>query len=77
MKVVNIQGIDLEQCIRAAQKERVVLSRNGEPVAAGIYLKCRVPIDLSLAVRENVIDKFGEDGEGGALQRCSVRPSRA
>src|SRR5262249_36252696 len=33
VKVVNIQGIDLEQCIQVAQKERVVLAREGQPVA--------------------------------------------
>jgi antitoxin (DNA-binding transcriptional repressor) of toxin-antitoxin stability system len=33
VKVVGVQQADLEQCIRAAQRERVVLTRNGKPVA--------------------------------------------
>jgi hypothetical protein len=33
VKVVGVQGADLEACVRDAQQDRVVLTRAGKPVA--------------------------------------------
>jgi hypothetical protein len=33
MKTVAIQGTDLETCVKDAQRERVLLMRNGKPAA--------------------------------------------
>ncbi len=33
MRVVGIQEAKLEKCIKDAQRERVVITRNGKPVA--------------------------------------------
>lgn len=33
MKVISIQETDLGQCVRDAQKQRVVITRKGKPVA--------------------------------------------
>jgi hypothetical protein len=33
MKVVGVQGADLAKCVRQSQRERVVLTRKGKPVA--------------------------------------------
>jgi prevent-host-death family protein len=39
MKTVNILETDLEACVRQAQRQRVVLTRNGKPVAVLIGVK--------------------------------------
>jgi prevent-host-death family protein len=33
VKVIGVQQANLEECIRQAQRERVVVTRNGKPVA--------------------------------------------
>jgi prevent-host-death family protein len=33
LKVIGVQQANLEECIRQAQRERVVVTRNGKPVA--------------------------------------------
>jgi antitoxin (DNA-binding transcriptional repressor) of toxin-antitoxin stability system len=33
MKVVGLQEVNLEECVRQAQAERVVLTQNGKPIA--------------------------------------------
>ena len=33
MKVVGVQQADLEECVREAQREQVVLTRKGKPIA--------------------------------------------
>lgn len=33
MKVVGLQQADLEECVRQAQDDRIVLTRRGKPVA--------------------------------------------
>jgi hypothetical protein len=32
VKVIDVQEADLEECIRAARRERVVLTRKGKPI---------------------------------------------
>jgi prevent-host-death family protein len=39
MKVVSLGEANLEKCVRAAQRERVVLTRQGKPVAVLISAK--------------------------------------
>ena len=39
MKVIDVQEADLEECIRAARRERVVLTRKGKPVALLVSVK--------------------------------------
>jgi prevent-host-death family protein len=39
VKKVGIQDADLEECVRQAQEERVVLTRNGKPVAVLVGVK--------------------------------------
>src|SRR6266576_1056566 len=33
MKVISVQDLNLDQCVRAAQRQRVVVTRRGKPVA--------------------------------------------
>jgi prevent-host-death family protein len=39
MKVVGIQDANLKECVRQAQRQRVVLTRNGKPVAVLVGVK--------------------------------------
>lgn len=39
MKTIGIKNTKLEECVRAAQKERVLLTRNGKPVALIVGVK--------------------------------------
>ena len=39
MKVVSVGETNLEECVRDAQRERVVLTRQGKPVAVLISVK--------------------------------------
>ena len=39
MKIVGIQDANLEKCVRQAQRERVVLTRKGKPIAVLVGVK--------------------------------------
>ena len=39
MKVMNIKDCDLESCIRAAQRQKIVITRNGKPLAVVVGVK--------------------------------------
>jgi hypothetical protein len=39
VKVIGIEEADLEECVRDAQRDRVVLMRNGKPVALLVGVK--------------------------------------
>ena len=39
MKVIGLQKANLEECVRDAQAERVVLTRTGKPVALLVGVK--------------------------------------
>jgi prevent-host-death family protein len=39
MKVMNIKDFDLEGCIRAAQRQKIVITRNGKPLAVVVGVK--------------------------------------
>jgi prevent-host-death family protein len=39
VKVVNLDETNLKQCVRAAERDRVVLTRKGKPVAVVVGVK--------------------------------------
>jgi prevent-host-death family protein len=39
VKIVGIQDANLEKCVRQAQRERVVLTRKGKPIAVLVGVK--------------------------------------
>ncbi len=56
MKVVGIQEAKLEKCVRQAQRERIVITRDGKPVALVVGVE---GMDLE-QIQLGYSDKFWE-----------------
>src|SRR2546425_12361890 len=39
MKVIGLKETDLDECVKDAQRERIVITRNGKPVALVVGVK--------------------------------------
>ncbi len=48
MKVIGLKETNLDSCVKDAQRERVVLTRNGKPVALVVGVKGLDPEQLDL-----------------------------
>jgi antitoxin (DNA-binding transcriptional repressor) of toxin-antitoxin stability system len=72
MKQMVLEKTDLESCINQAQRERVVIVRNGKPIALIVGIEGMDPEQLELGSNEKFWELITTRREQRGISRASL-----
>ena len=69
MKIVGIQQTNLDQCVDEAQRERIVLTRDGQPLAVVVGVGCMDLEQVELSQSDEFWKMIQERRAGATIGR--------